>query len=314
MSNLSKYFNDCFNPKRPSTFVVSVKSNKNGMLTELIELTSFLDEKYSEISVNQRLYHFINNVSTVKYCKYCGLPLIVKPYNARLVGSFYQGTCGNAKCRKKLNVEQTELGVLKKYGVSNISKTKEWHDKVKATNLKNRGVEWNTQSPDFIRTTIESNNINRDNINRKRKIAYANNSLKKYGVSHPRQDASVFRKSHGNWFKKKSYRLPSGKIIEIQGYEGFALDILLKKFNESDLIVNDSDIQKLTGKIMYEHNDKTRRYYPDIYIIPENKIVEVKSKYTYTKDLEINNLKMKACIDLGFSFEFMIIEKSANSK
>lgn len=88
----------------------------------------------------------------------------------------------------------------------------------------------------------------------------------------------------------------------------------MKKFNESDLIVNASDIQKLTGKILYEHDGKIKRYYPDIYIISENKIIEVKSKYTYLKDLEINNLKMKACIDRGFSFEFMIIERPNKKK
>lgn len=51
MLELDRYYDSSFNSKRPSTFVVSVKKNKNGMLDELIEITSFLDLEYSSISV-----------------------------------------------------------------------------------------------------------------------------------------------------------------------------------------------------------------------------------------------------------------------
>lgn len=314
MSNLSKYFNACFNAKRPSSFVVSVKNNKNGMLTDLLELTSFLNEKYVTVSVNQRLFHFINKISTVLYCKYCGLPLAVKPYNARLIGSFYQGTCGNITCRKKLNIEQTELGVLKKYGVSNISKTKEWHDKVKATNLSRRGVEWNTQDINFIKTMIDSNNSNMQTIVEKRKKSHFETCMKKYGVPSPMQTIKGMNTARNASFKLKSYRLPSGKLVMVQGYEPAALNILLCTYTENDLLIVNTEIENRIGPILYEHDGKIKRYYPDIYIISENKIIEVKSKYTYLKDLEINNLKMKACIDRGFSFEFMIIERPNKKK
>jgi len=60
---------------------------------------------------------------------------------------------------------------------------------------------------------------------------------------------------------------------------------------------------------MYEFEGKTRRYYPDIYIISENKIIEVKSKYTYESDLDNNIAKMNATVLNGMSFEFMILDK-----
>jgi len=54
-------------------------------------------------------------------------------------------------------------------------------------------------------------------------------------------------------------------------------------------------------------NSKTRRYYPDIYIKSENKIIEVKSDYTMKQHKNINLLKRQACLDKGLQFEFMII-------
>lgn len=61
-------------------------------------------------------------------------------------------------------------------------------------------------------------------------------------------------------------------------------------------------------KVMYIYNNKTRRYYPDIYIPSQNKIIEVKSDYTYNKTLEQNKCKMKKCVEDGINFEFWICD------
>lgn len=39
-----------------------------------------------------------------------------------------------------------------------------------------------------------------------------------------------------NGYKYKEYTLPSGEIVKCQGYENFALDILLKTYKEKDII------------------------------------------------------------------------------
>ena len=57
MSYLKEYIANNFSPKRPSTCIVSIKKNKNGMLDELEQATSFLNGHYVEISINQRLHH-----------------------------------------------------------------------------------------------------------------------------------------------------------------------------------------------------------------------------------------------------------------
>jgi hypothetical protein len=36
--------------------------------------------------------------------------------------------------------------------------------------------------------------------------------------------------------------MPSGKIIRVQGYEIFALDLLLRTYKEEDLIINLKEI------------------------------------------------------------------------
>jgi hypothetical protein len=42
------------------------------------------------------------------------------------------------------------------------------------------------------------------------------------------------------------------------------------------------------------------------------KIIEVKSIYTYDLDIEKNELKRQACLDIRFLFEFMIFGENGN--
>lgn len=315
MSQLSLYLKTQFNPSRPTSAILVLKKNKDGMLDELIEATSFLDSAYSEVTINQRLYHYINQITEVLLCEYCGGPRAIKEKNARIISSssnpklqgHYITTCSNIECKRKHNIVKTEDGVMKKYGVKNISQTELWREKVQATNLERRGVNWNTQSEKLIDACKKSILSNIEDITNRRLATYARKSFEKYGTRHPRQNAKIFAKSHGNWFKKKDYMLPSGNIIKVQGYEPQVLNELFKKYLESDILISDVDIENKIGKIFYEYDGKQHRYYPDIFLIPENKIIEVKSIYTYNKMIEVNLAKRDACILAGFDFEFRIV-------
>ena len=111
-----------------------------------------------------------------------------------------------------------------------------------------------------------------------------------------------------NLYNKKLYEFPSGKQIQVQGYETFALNELLKEdINESDIIAG-SDLIKSNMHIVYKFENKNHCYIPDIYVKSTNTIIEVKSQYTYEKDFEVNQLKRNACIDNGYNFEFRIYE------
>lgn len=79
-------------------------------------------------------------------------------------------------------------------------------------------------------------------------------------------------------------------------------------YDEDDLIIEKKKIEESIGKIKY-HNpakDKESRYYPDIYIKSENRIIEVKSEYTYKQNKLINDLKKDACKLTGLNFDFMV--------
>ena len=59
----------------------------------------------------------------------------------------------------------------------------------------------------------------------------------------------------------------------------------------------------------YFFDEKRRVYYPDIYIPKDNRIIEVKSFYTYEKELEKNLAKRESVIKSGYLFDFYIMEK-----
>ena len=104
-----------------------------------------------------------------------------------------------------------------------------------------------------------------------------------------------------NYYYKK-YTMPSGKIINYQGYENFALDELLQLFNENDI-----ENERYTVPIIkYIKNNKEYNYFPDIFIKSKNLIIEVKSEWTYKLQLIQNILKALAVRKAGYNFEFWI--------
>ena len=117
-----------------------------------------------------------------------------------------------------------------------------------------------------------------------------------------------FNKIQKSGFKRKSYILPSGQEIFIQGYEYKFLNEYFENGGlESNILIKTNDINDKVGAFWYNTNDgKEHRYFPDFYIINENKIIEVKTTYTYKKELEENLLKQQACLDKGLNFEFKI--------
>jgi hypothetical protein len=129
--------------------------------------------------------------------------------------------------------------------------------------------------------------------------------MDKFGVEYPQQVPEFFERSQKSSHKLKPYILPSGKEIKIQGYENYALDKLLQTYQEQDLTVGVS----LVPKIIYTLKEKSKRYYPDIYILKDNLIIEVKSTYTMNKELDKNLAKRKACIEQGYDFKFWIFAR-----
>jgi hypothetical protein len=131
----------------------------------------------------------------------------------------------------------------------------------------------------------------------------------RYGVRNPTQNFDILHKAFTNSKKFKDYILPSGKVIKIQGYENIALDELLQKYLESDIHTG-----KYTPRIKYykQETQSEHMYFPDIFIKSINKIIEVKSTWTYKKELDVNTLKGNACKNNGYNFEFWIYDNKLN--
>ena len=110
--------------------------------------------------------------------------------------------------------------------------------------------------------------------------------------------------------KYTEYTFPSGKVVKVQGYEDLAIDKLLKNHIEDDIVVGRLDIEMYCGVFEYYDSDDERYhiYYPDIYVKNENKLIEVKSPFTYRMHERVNLLKKQCVLDKGYNFEFWIIE------
>ncbi len=110
----------------------------------------------------------------------------------------------------------------------------------------------------------------------------------------------------------KSYAIEyNGESIRVQGYERFVIPKFLDSYPRYDLKIGFEE----NNPIKYFFGGKFRDYFPDLLIVSENRIIEIKSDYSFLLDYEKNMAKKKACLELGFKFEFHIwSEKEKNTK
>lgn len=109
--------------------------------------------------------------------------------------------------------------------------------------------------------------------------------------------------------KAKEYTLGK-KVISVQGYEPQALDLLLTRYKATQLIVG-----KEVPVFIYDAGERTRRYFPDIFIPSENRIVEVKSTYTlFGSERTFSTVKKKrdAVILAGYKFNLMLMTENGS--
>ncbi len=198
---------------------------------------------------------------------------------------------------------------LEKYGFINSAQTEKVKKKIKETfdekykghpmfdeNIKNKVKNtcleryggYPAQSEEVRNKTIQTN------INR-------------YG-GHPSQTPEVMEKIVRTSKSYKKYKMPSGEVRNIQGYEYFALEILLKEYNEEQIKTERIDMPIIN----YTFNDKTKRYFPDIYIPDKKLIIEVKSEWIYNKQLDLNKIKEKYTKEYGYNYEVWIFDRKGN--
>ena len=113
---------------------------------------------------------------------------------------------------------------------------------------------------------------------------YRDYMLKTYGAESAMQCPELFRKAQASSFCRKPYVSPDGKTFMVLGYEGVAIDDILKQEGVKTFYAGEDveiPVFQYTGD-----DDKTHFYYPDVYIPDENRVIEIKSVYVYNRDPE----------------------------
>ncbi len=233
---------------------------------------------------------------------------IKKDKNGKVIISDKTRTILSETCRKNFtgwvkSKEQIEKHKNKMIGrkFPNKNYTDEQR-KIMSERMKNRVVSPKTKKKisEGLTKSWEKGLYNKEDL----KIKRQKTIFEKHGVIHISQVPEIHKKQQKHRFKK--YSMPSGKIVNIQGYENYALDYLLKTYKEEQLCVD----RKTTPKIKYKNETGEHLYYPDIFIPKENLIIEVKSDWTYKMELEKNLLKKQATIETGYNFQFLIFDEN----
>jgi hypothetical protein len=208
------------------------------------------------------------------------------------------------ECREKM--KET---IIKKYGVEHYSQTDEYKEKIKQTNLEKYGVEHYSQTDEYKEkcknTFLEKYGVSNPNKTKEIRNKIKETNLKRYGVEYPSQCPNIMEKTQKNARKYKEYTMPNGEIRKVQGYEPLALNELVKLYKEDDILTE----RKSVPRIQYVINDKKRYYFPDIYIKSMNKIIEVKSTWTYKCKEDFVKEKEEATKKLGYNYEIWIYNK-----
>jgi len=231
--------------------------------------------------------------------------------------------------------EKKVINCLNKYGVKNVAQNIDIINKTKETNklkyiekhnslppslidkkqeLFEKYGENDYRSSNYIKNKIKQTVLERygvDHISKSTDIQFIKrqNCMNKYGVEFPMQYPEFSEKACKNGFRMKDYVLPSGKIINVQGYEPFALkDIInIEKINENDIITGCKNVPTIW------YNDlqgNKHRHFVDIFIPSQNKCLEVKSSWTVK--LENVFLKQKAAKELGYNYEIWVYDEKGN--
>lgn len=231
--------------------------------------------------------------------------------------------------------EKIKNTCIKKYGFSYPTMSKEVQEKQKNTNILHYGIEY-PQKLQIIKDKIKETCLIKYGVSQPLKNKtilkklYNNNlkkygtkcvlslknirdksketCLKRYGVEYPNQNPILYEKCKKNATKYKKIVMPSGCIRYVQGFENKAIVELLDNYTENEIFTDRSKVPK----ICYKMENKTKYYFPDIFIPSENKIIEVKSSWTYKINLEKNLLKQKAVLESGYKYEFWIYDDKGN--
>ncbi len=266
--------------------------------TEFKTLIPSLKEFVTWTESNPELFFaIVNSIQVKPVCQFCGKPKTF--YNINIG---YSNTCGSKSCAAKFSFEVhpelKEIHALNKIGKKLSESTKEkLREKAKSVNSNPSKIERTRQA--VQQKYGVCNVFQLQSVKEKSKTT----CLKKYGVPCHQQDPEVHDRMMKATHAFKSYVLPSGKTIMVQGYEDRAIDQLLEEgVEEHEMVFVNRD----KPTIKYTFHNRMKRYFCDIWIPSRNIVVEVKSNYTWEKDIDLNLAKVKATVSSGFNYRLIM--------
>ena len=216
-------------------------------------------------------------------------------------------------------VNKSKTTFLKKYGVEWVTQSSQYKDKSKQTKLIRHGNEYYANSKQTSASWQAKTDEDIDVIVSKRRAT----CMERFGVENAFLRPEIKSKSAKSNSLGREFTMPSGKIIGIRGHEDIVISELLKTYSEDELALDDT--RSKYNLPVFKYTDKSRnslRYYPDIYIQKENKIIEVKSRWwwdgcgniKYKNRLSKNLGKRDAVISAGYQYEVWLFEDKNNYK
>ncbi len=121
---------------------------------------------------------------------------------------------------------------------------------------------------------------------------YKKAMMEKFGCEHSTQNPDLLEKAQKSAFSLKEHEMDSGKIVKVQGYEPVCLrllqdGVLFYQIEEKYIVLGAKNVPI----VEYFFDAKKRRYFMDMYLSNLDCGIEVKSRWTYQRDIEKNRAK-----------------------
>lgn len=299
-------------------------------------------------SIPEYFEHFQDLKDSIPDCPYCDKKKkVLKYFPVQTIDC-----CGDKECKKKAiqaghlnrsddaiikSSKKRKETVMEKYGTEYITQTETHKNKVKETmeEVDNSGKTKRELNIEAIQKSKEDSHGNKfynnskqisktkrsftsekkeEIVNRTRKT-----NMERYGVENVLMLDWIQQKVNSENGRFKEYKLPSGNLIYIRGYEDRAITKLLETYTEDEMCIPDGK-KTLNGVPVFEYTAESGnklKYYPDIFIPKDNLIIEVKSRWWYDADnrpgyenrVKNNHHKRDVVISEGYKFQFWIYEQ-----
>lgn len=281
-------------------------------IKDLIKTSAIKVECFCDIcdSLNEiKYYNYVGNIerNNLYRCNECSKLIRIDKNKNKF---------SNTQLKEEIILKRKNTNI-KKYGFDSYAKTEEFKKKIKETLFIKYGDEKYNNIEKNKKTCLDKLGVDSyfKSIDFKLKIkkiinekygcdnVFSNEEIKKkikktlidrYGVDNPTKNKEIFDRAQRN----------SYKILRHEG-----LDITYQGTYELDFInfCIENNIKFQSGPtIDYILNDINRKYHSDFYIPDFNLICEIKSNWTYNRDLEENLAKKTFSKSEGYNFLFLI--------